>query len=82
LEQGLDVLQPVRHALVWVRETNSWVCRYVLKDGISSITGSELSGRYYDGAVHVVESQIMLAASRLAVWTNALAIAHGGIDIA
>ncbi|KAF2403545.1 nuclease s1 [Trichodelitschia bisporula] len=69
----VDLAQPEEEILAWAQESNSWVCRYVLKDGQTSVSGRELSGGYYEGAVPIVDELIWKAGKRLASWINALA---------
>lgn len=59
--------------LEWARQTNQWMCKYVLPmDYPKGLVGRELSGEYYDGAVAIIEEQISLAGWRMAGWLNAI----------
>jgi len=73
---GIDVDDPVSTALAWAIEANQFVCTNVLKDGIEGIRGAELSGRYYEESIPVIELQVARAGYRLAVWLDL--IAQGG----
>lgn len=57
----------------WARETNAWVCRTVLKDGVDGVKRRELSRKYYIEAIPGVEELISNAGWRLAAWINELA---------
>jgi len=59
--------------LSWAAETNLFVCRAVLKDGIDGVKGKEMSSHYYKESVPVVEYLIWNAGLRLAKWINELA---------
>jgi hypothetical protein len=63
--------------VAWARETNQWVCDYVLKDGLEGVKDKELSGDYYLHAVPIVEGLIARAGRRLGRLINALAEEHG-----
>lgn len=63
--------------IAWARETNQWVCDYVLKDGLEGVEEQELSGEYYVHAVTIVEGLIARAGRRLGKLINALAEEHG-----
>jgi hypothetical protein len=63
--------------VAWARETNQWVCDYVLKDGLEGVKEKELSGEYYAHAVTIVEGLIARAGRRLGKLINALAEEHG-----
>ena len=60
-------------ALGWASEANKWVCDYVLKDDVEGVEGRNLAGKYYDGALPIVEDLVGKAGRRLAAWINALA---------
>lgn len=77
--EGISKLQVEELVLSWARETNRWVCDYVLKDGIEAVRGKELGGEYYEGAVPIVEELIVKAGWRLAGWINALAEREWGL---
>ena len=79
-KQRLELIKRIEgniRIVAWARETNQWVCDYVLKDGVEGVEGKELGGKYYDGAVSVVEGQIARAGRRLGGLINALAGEHG-----
>jgi hypothetical protein len=73
ISERMGKLQVEALVLAWARETNRWVCDYVLKDGVEAIRGKELGGEYYEGAVPIVEELIRKAGWRLAGLINALA---------
>jgi hypothetical protein len=73
MREGVVGLQVEELMLAWAKETNRWVCEYVLRDGVEAIVGKELSGDYYEGAVPVVEDLIGNAGRRLAGFINVLA---------
>lgn len=58
ISEEMGKLQVEESVLTWARETNRWVCDYVLKDGVEAIWGKELGGEYYNGAVPIVEELI------------------------
>lgn len=60
-------------AFAWADEANQWICDYVLKDDVAAVEGKDLSRKYYDGAVPVVDLLVGKAGRRLAAWVNALA---------
>lgn len=57
----------------WAGETNAWVCRMVLRDGVEGVEGKELSVEYYIEAINGLEELISNAGRRLAAWINELA---------
>ena len=57
----------------WAGETNAWVCRTVLKDGVDGVKQRELSSKYYTEAISGVEELVSNAGWRLAAWVNELA---------
>lgn len=71
--EGVVGVQVEELMLAWAKETNRWVCEYVLRDGVEAIVGKELAGDYYEGAVPIVEELIGKAGRRLAGFINALA---------
>ncbi|KAH8812931.1 phospholipase C/P1 nuclease domain-containing protein [Xylogone sp. PMI_703] len=68
-----DIDDPEDCAMEWARETNAYICSYVLANGVEWLENNDLGGDYYDGAVPIVESQIANAGARLGAWLNALA---------
>ena len=60
-------------ALLWAGDANKFVCEYVLKDDIEGVEGIDLSGKYYEGAVPVIDEMIAKGGRRLGAWLNALA---------
>lgn len=59
--------------LQWARESNAWICKFVLRDGIEGVQGKELGGSYYDWAIWIMEQQIIRAGWRLGAVINTLA---------
>jgi hypothetical protein len=59
--------------LAWAQEANQYVCDYVLAEGIEAIRGKEVGRLYYQGAVPIVETLLVNAATRLAACINMLA---------
>lgn len=55
-------------ALSWAREANTWVCEYILRDGVEGVQGRDLGGEYFEGAVPVVEELVFKGGRRLAAW--------------
>ncbi|KAL3496119.1 phospholipase C/P1 nuclease [Aspergillus germanicus] len=68
-----DIRNPLECIMQWAAETNSLICKFVLKNGVSGVEGHNLGGEYYEKAVPIVEEQIARAAMRLAVWINTIA---------
>jgi len=60
-------------AVRWAGETNAWVCRTVLRDGVEGVEGKELSGEYFIATIHGLEELVSNAGRRLAAWINELA---------
>jgi S1/P1 Nuclease len=63
-------------ALIWANDSNKFICSYVLKDDIDGVTGVDLGGDYYEGAIPIVEQLITRAGKRLAAWMKALQLQH------
>ncbi|KAL4863443.1 hypothetical protein BDV12DRAFT_189699 [Aspergillus spectabilis] len=68
-----DIRNPLECIMEWATETNSLICNFVLKNGVSWFEDHNLGGEYYEQAVPIVEKQISRAAMRLAVWINTIA---------
>jgi hypothetical protein len=83
----VDIGKAQKCALKWASEANEFVCDFVLKD-VGASTGpdpceaccewdwqgpADLSQEYYEGAVPIVEAQVLKAGWRLGQWVNALA---------
>lgn len=68
-----DTQKPMKCSMLWAAETNRLNCDFVFKNGIEWLTENDLGGEYYEGAAPIVETQILKAGIRLAVWLNALA---------
>jgi hypothetical protein len=60
-------------AVRWAGETNAWVCRMVLRDGVEGVEGKELSVEYYVASIYGLEELVSNAGRRLAAWINELA---------
>lgn len=60
-------------ALEWARESNRWVCDYVLRDGVEGLHGKDLAGEYFEGAVPIVEELVFRGGRRLAAWLDVVA---------
>jgi len=76
----MDLVRRIESSIrivAFARETNKWVCEYVLKGGLESLEGQELGGEYYVNAVPIVEGLIARAGRRLGRAINALAEEHG-----
>lgn len=56
-------------ALEWASEANEYVCSYVLAHDVH---GQDLAGKYYEGAVPIINDMIGKAGRRLAAWVNAI----------
>lgn len=56
-------------ALEWASDANKWVCEYVLKDDIEGLEG-DLGGKYYDGAVPIIDEMVAKGGRRLGAWLN------------
>ncbi len=69
-----DVSKAASCSLGWAKESNTWICKYVLKEGVEWLENNDLSLEYYDGAVPVVEELIGKGGARLGAWLNALAV--------
>jgi S1/P1 Nuclease len=69
-----DLGKAAECSLAWADEANQWICDYVLKDDVAGVENKDLSKKYYDGAVPIVELLIGKAGRRLAAWVNALAM--------
>ncbi|KIX08665.1 uncharacterized protein Z518_03322 [Rhinocladiella mackenziei CBS 650.93] len=82
----VDISKPEQCALKWAGEANSFICSYVLKDGVNLGQDededdcewdwhgpADVSKEYYEGAVPIVEDLVYKAGWRLGQWINALA---------
>jgi len=69
-----DVSKAADCSLGWAKESNKWICKYVLEKGVEWLKNNDLSLEYYDGAVPVVEELIGKGGARLGAWLNALAV--------
>lgn len=75
MDECTDITNPNECGISWATETNQLVCLYVLAPGVEWIKENDLGGEYYEGAVQLVEVQIVRAGIRLAAWINAIAAA-------
>ncbi|KAG9237812.1 phospholipase C/P1 nuclease domain-containing protein [Amylocarpus encephaloides] len=73
--EGMDLQDPESSALIWAGESNAAVCSTVLPQGQGGVEDVELSGKYFEDAVPVVESLIARAGLRLAKWLDLIALA-------
>lgn len=69
----VNVGNPTKCSLGWAKESNAWICKYVLKESVEWLESNDLSLAYYKGAVSIVEGLIGQAGVRLGAWLNALA---------
>lgn len=74
-DECTDIQDAEGCAVAWATEANTYVCSYVLKDGVVGVQGKDLAGEYYDGAVPIIDQLVGKAGVRLAGWMNALAAA-------
>jgi hypothetical protein len=68
-----DLSNPDTCSLSWAKESNTWICKYVLKESVEWLENNDLSKAYHTGAVPIVEGLIGKAGARLGGWLNALA---------
>jgi hypothetical protein len=68
--EGVDLKDPINTAMVWVRESNAYICSTVLPEGPDAIRGQELSGPYYDKAGPVIAIQVARGGYRMAAWLD------------
>jgi hypothetical protein len=66
---------PAKCALRWAKDSNQYVCSYVLQ---SDPSGLELSGDYYEGAAPIIEQQLAKGGIRLAAYLNMIHIGEPG----
>lgn len=69
----LDVSEAENCALQWANEANSYICSYVLKDDVQGVEGKNLAGKYYEGAIPIVDYLVRKAGFRLGSWINGIA---------
>src|SRR5205814_104934 len=67
-----NVKNPDDCSLTWAKESNTWICRFVLKPGLEWLESHDLSLEYYDGAKPIVEELMGKAGARLGGWLNAM----------
>lgn len=68
-------------AISWATVSNAWVCGYVLPPNYPiGFAGSELSGKYYQGAVPIVDELIAQAGFKLAGYLNMIATKKSGLS--
>ena len=82
VDECTDIQDAETCALAWATEANTYVCSYVLKDGIEGVQGRNLAGKYYDEAVPIIDDLVGKAGLRLAGWMNALAATPGTAPLA
>jgi hypothetical protein len=66
------ISDPNSCSLTWARESNSWICKYVMKQSDKWLSTHDLSKEYYDGAVPIVNTLVGKAGARLGAWLNAM----------
>lgn len=71
-----NVLNAEGCALQWATEANKYICSYVLKNDVAGVEGQNLAGKYYNGAVPIIDFLIGKAGARLGAWINAIAAAQ------
>lgn len=71
--QGIDISQPLDTAMVWARDSNSYICSVVFPNGPETYNGTELFPEYYSSAASTVELQIAKAGYRLAAFLDGIA---------
>ena len=76
--RGTDLKDPIRSSLKWAGEANQEVCNTVLRDGVAAVENKELSGKYYERAVPVVEELVSKGGVRLAAWLNLIVTGKTG----
>jgi len=72
-----DINKPNKCSLAWAKESNTYVCKTAMKEGIEWLESNDLSKDYYEEAVPVVEYLIGKAGIRLAAWLEAMVAASG-----
>ncbi|KAF2012642.1 hypothetical protein BU24DRAFT_494606 [Aaosphaeria arxii CBS 175.79] len=77
--RGIDKHDSIETAMVWARDSNSYVCSTVVPDGADAVRDHELGGAYYDKAIPVVQLQVAKAGYRLAAWLNIIATGKTGL---
>jgi S1/P1 Nuclease len=80
-KECVDIQDPEKCPVQWAKEANAYICSYVMEPGQDWLENNDLGGKYYNGAVKIVESQISKAGVRLAAWINALAEAVSGASL-
>ncbi|KAG9233337.1 S1/P1 nuclease-like protein [Amylocarpus encephaloides] len=71
--KGMTLKDPVKSAMTWATDSNSYVCSAVLPDGRNATETIDLSGEYYTETLPIVQIQIAKAGYRLAGWLNLIA---------
>ncbi|KAK4939608.1 hypothetical protein LTR10_020108 [Elasticomyces elasticus] len=64
--------------LEWASEANAYVCSYVLAKDVHD---QDLGGKYYEGAVPIVDEMVGKAGRRLAAWINAMTASASALEI-
>lgn len=68
-------------ALAWASEANRWMCDFVLPQTYpEGLTGVDVSGDYFEGAVPIVDELVAKAGWRLAGWLNMIAVGRTGLE--
>ncbi|KAH8651920.1 S1/P1 nuclease [Tricladium varicosporioides] len=67
-----DTANPDKCSVQWARESNKWICKYVLQPNVNWLESNDLSLKYFDGAAPIVEELIGKAGVRLGTWLNSM----------
>lgn len=66
------VQSPDKCSLKWARESNLWICKYVMQPNVDWLESHDLSGEYFEGAAPIVEELVGKAGARLGAWLNSM----------
>jgi hypothetical protein len=55
---GTSLTNTTATAMVWARDSNSFVCTEVMPSGVAPLETGDLSGAYYAGVIDTIELQI------------------------
>lgn len=70
---GTSVSQSINTMTAWANDANKYVCSVVMPNGVSGVSGKELSGAYYQSCISTVDLQLAKAGYRLAAWLDIIA---------
>lgn len=65
--------------MVWAADSNAFVCRAVIPDGVDATENVDLSGDYYGTVLPVVKLQFVKAGYGLAAWLKLIATGSTGL---